>query len=255
MLSSSFHFGFNQGFNVAEAVNFAMREWVPHGRRARACVCGDGQTPHVSVTSLLRAVKAAEPGAADWWFFECRCGHPATGVGPIVLPPASVAAALARLYPLACKHRCGRHTGASNLDWETDADQPEGELFECSGCGSWGHLGCYPHYASRQRAEEEAGEAAAGEAAAGSEAAMHCVRCTDAWRDREQAGWRLQPAACQAATLGAPGGNPVYPGCSPTCRVQEEWSFSCVCGRHEGATAHSFEAPSGRMFECHAAQR
>ena len=26
------------------------------------------------VTSLLRAVKAAEPGAADWWCFECRCG-------------------------------------------------------------------------------------------------------------------------------------------------------------------------------------
>jgi len=171
-----------------------MREWVPHGRRARACVCGDGQTPHVSVTSLLRAVKAAEPGAADWWYFECRCG---------------------------------RHTGASNLDGEADTDQPEGELFECSGCGSWGHLGCYPHYASRQRAEEEAGEAVAGEAAtggeaaAGGEAAMHCVRCTDAWRDREQ----------------------------------EEWSFSCVCGRNEGATARSFEAPSGRMFECHGCSR
>ena len=33
--------------------------------------------------------------------------------------------------------------------------------------------------------------------------------------------------------------------------MQEEWSFSCVCGRNEGATARSFEAPSGRMFECH----
>ena len=86
VLSSAFHFGFNQGFNVAEAVNFALREWVPHGRRARACVCGDGQTPHVSVTSLLRAVKAAEPRAKDWWFFECRRAHPATVVGGPIVP-------------------------------------------------------------------------------------------------------------------------------------------------------------------------
>jgi len=89
VLSSAFHFGFNQGFNVAEAVNFALREWVPHGRRARACVCGDGQTPHVSVTSLLRAVKAAEPRAKDWWFFECRRAHPATVVRAPSCPPCN----------------------------------------------------------------------------------------------------------------------------------------------------------------------
>ena len=89
VLSSAFHFGFNQGFNVAEAVNFALREWVPHGRRARACVCGDGQTPHVSVTSLLRAVKAAEPRAKDWWFFECRRARPATVVRAPSCPPCN----------------------------------------------------------------------------------------------------------------------------------------------------------------------
>ena len=123
--------------------------------------------------------------------------------------PASATVAVGAA--LACKHRCGRHTGASNLDGEADTDQPEGELFECSGCGSWGHLGCYPHYASRQRAEEEAGEAVVGEATAGGEAAaggggeaaMHCVRCTDAWRDREQAG-------VEAAAL-------CIPACSPRC--------------------------------------
>ena len=65
------------------------------------------------------------------------------------------------------------------------------------------------------------GKAAVGGEAVGGEAAMHCVRCTDAWRDREQ----------------------------------EEWIFSCVCGRNEGATASSFEAPSGRMFECHGCSR
>lgn len=89
-------------------------------------------------------------------------------------------------------------------------------------------MSCYPHHVSRQRAEEAAqaaeaaaGGAEAGVAAAGGGAAMHCVRCTDAWRDREQ----------------------------------EEWSFSCVCGRNEGATSCSFEAPSGRMFECNGCGR
>ena len=181
VLSSAFHFGFNAGFNVAEAVNFALKEWVPHGRRAVACNCGDGQSPHVGVPALMRAVRAAEPDAAEWWCFECACGEA---------------------------------TGATNLD-DDDAQPAGGEQFECSGCGSWGHVACYPKYA-------EAAEASAAAQGEGGELPdeMFCVRCVDAWRDR-------------------------------TARTQERpWRFSCVCGRNDGATAESFEAPSGRQFEC-----
>ena len=59
-----YHWGFNTGFNVAESSNFAVPEWVPAGRRARACMC----VPHsVKIdmdrfVGLLSRFEDSQPG-------------------------------------------------------------------------------------------------------------------------------------------------------------------------------------------------
>ena len=35
----AYHFGVNLGFNVAEATNFGIPEWIPKGREAKVCMC------------------------------------------------------------------------------------------------------------------------------------------------------------------------------------------------------------------------
>jgi jumonji domain-containing protein 2 len=47
----AYHAGFNHGFNIAEAVNFAFRRWINIGRKAQHCRC-QPDTVHIDVNYL-----------------------------------------------------------------------------------------------------------------------------------------------------------------------------------------------------------
>ena len=37
--AAAYHSGFNAGYNIAEAVNFALPAWIKAGEKAKSCQC------------------------------------------------------------------------------------------------------------------------------------------------------------------------------------------------------------------------
>jgi hypothetical protein len=52
--AAAYHSGFNAGYNIAEAVNFALPAWVKVGEEAKSCQC-----TRDSVRIDMRAFKSA----------------------------------------------------------------------------------------------------------------------------------------------------------------------------------------------------
>jgi len=61
----AYHAGFNHGFNIAEAVNFALPRWVEYGKRFRGCLCTK-QNREVSI-NMDQFVQKFQPDVFDKW--------------------------------------------------------------------------------------------------------------------------------------------------------------------------------------------
>jgi jumonji domain-containing protein 2 len=55
----AYHAGFNHGFNCAESVNFALKDWIPYGMKAKRCLCSS-DTVRIDMASFAEMLKEEE---------------------------------------------------------------------------------------------------------------------------------------------------------------------------------------------------
>jgi hypothetical protein len=64
-----YHWGFNQGFNMAEATNFATEAWIPFGEKAKYCKCQEDSV-RIHMPTLTHRLKLFKMGVPNYKSYD-----------------------------------------------------------------------------------------------------------------------------------------------------------------------------------------
>ena len=122
-MPGAFHCGFNSGFNMAEAANFALASWIPRGLAAKPCLCRPGAVTidmRVFTSPASTYLTSPAPSAS-------RLPHACAHLG-----------SLERQHEAQGLAAYGRGGGAGRVTWKEDdvvwALVPESPAWPCSVC-------------------------------------------------------------------------------------------------------------------------
>jgi jumonji domain-containing protein 2 len=124
----AYHAGFNHGFNIAEATNFATERWMEFGRKAKVCQCAPFS---VKIDMDYFDTKYRRHIRDKLVEQRSRCDSPENEAEHA---DSSEQEDIGWLFRCMCGVKCSEE--------EPSVRHPVGEQFECCECGVWCHVKC-----------------------------------------------------------------------------------------------------------------